>query len=467
MFYLRSISYLLTLCLLNVRTISAQNTINIQAKTWGRDSLRNIVISDWKTFPSKTVDMLPNFTPVTNPKLDKYGGLISAKAKKTGFFRTEKIGNRWWIIDPEGHYFITAAVNSVRMGTSPNNEITLKSKFGTPEEWLKQSDKLIKDAGFNVIGSWSEVELIQKYNLQNPEKPIVYTTMLSFLGEYAKKNKRAGSEKENSLALIFDPNFQTFCDEHARKMVTASVSDKNLLGHFSDNELTFTNDLINKILAKTDKNSADVIALEKWAKANGFEKEKLTKIQKEAFLGYVADIYYGTVKAALKKHDPNHLYLGSRLHSSAKNVESILKSAESHLDIVSINYYGYWQPEAKHLTEWAQWCDRPFFITEFYTKAEDSGMENKTGAGWLVKTQSDRGIHYQNFCLELLKTPNCVGWHWFRYQDNDPTDLSADESNRDSNKGIVSYQYLPYLPLLEKMQVLNTNKYELIKYFDR
>ena len=93
-------------------------------------------------------------------------------------------------------------------------------------------------------------------------------------------------------------------------------------------------------------------------------------------------------------------------------------------------------------------------------------MENKTGAGWLVKTQNDRGIHYQNFCMELLKAPNCVGWHWFRYQDNDPTDLSADESNRDSNKGLVSYQYKPYLPLLEKMKVLNLNKYELIKYFD-
>jgi len=93
-------------------------------------------------------------------------------------------------------------------------------------------------------------------------------------------------------------------------------------------------------------------------------------------------------------------------------------------------------------------------------------MENKTGAGWLVKTQTDRGIHYQNFCMELLKAPNCVGWHWFRYQDNDPTDPSADESNRDSNKGLVSFRYNPYLPLLEKMKMLNLNKYELIKYFE-
>ena len=468
--YSRILSAVLALILSNLMSVLAQKSvnesINIEAKTWGRDSLRNIVISDWKSFPSKTVEMLPNFLPIKEAKVGKYGGDLSSNAKFTGFFRTEKIGNRWWIIDPEGHYFVTAAVNSVRMGKSPNNELSLKAKFGTPEEWLVQTNKLIKDADFNAIGSWSEVELIQKYNVLYPEKPIVYTTMLSFLGEFSKRNKKIGAEKENSLSLIFEPSFKLFCDEHAKKMVSATASDKNLLGHFSDNELTFTNDLLNKILAKTNKNSADILALEKWASENGFDKNNLTKGQKEAFLGYVADIYYGEIKAALNKYDPNHLYLGSRLHSSAKNVQAILKAAEKHLDIVSINYYGYWQPEAKNLRDWAVWCNRPFFITEFYTKAEDSGMENKTGAGWLVKTQNDRGIHYQNFCMELLKAPNCVGWHWFRYQDNDPTDLSADESNRDSNKGLVSYQYKPYLPLLEKMKVLNLNKYELIKYFD-
>lgn len=469
--YSRILSFILAFSLINFISAVAQKnkneTIGIQAKTWGRDSLRNIVISEWKIYPSKTVEMLPDFLPIKIAKVDKFGGDLSSKAKATGFFRTEKIGNRWWIIDPEGHYFLMAAVNSVRMGKSPNNALSLKAKFGSPEKWLVQTDKLIKDADFNAIGSWSEVELIQKHNVLHPEKPIVYTTMLSFLAEFSKINKKKGAEKGNSLSLIFEPTFNAFCDAHAQKMVSALALDKNLLGHFSDNELTFTNDLLNKILAKTNPNLPDVIALEKWANDNKFDKNKLSKPQKEAFLGYVAEIYYGAIKAALKKYDPNHLYIGSRLHSSAKNVQAIFKAAEKHLDIVSINYYGFWQPEDKHINEWTIWCNRPFFITEFYTKAEDSGMENKTGAGWLVKTQADRGIHYQNFCMQLLKAPNCAGWHWFRYQDNDPTDLSADESNRDSNKGIVSYQYMPYLPLLEKMRVLNLNKYELIKYFDK
>jgi hypothetical protein len=93
-------------------------------------------------------------------------------------------------------------------------------------------------------------------------------------------------------------------------------------------------------------------------------------------------------------------------------------------------------------------------------------MANLSGAGWIVRTQKERGIHYQNFCLKLLASKNCVGWHWFRYQDNDPTDAKADDSNKDSNKGIYNIAYQPYLNLAEMMKAINNDAYQLIKYFD-
>lgn len=113
------------------------------------------------------------------------------------------------------------------------------------------------------------------------------------------------------------------------------------------------------------------------------------------------------------------------------------------------------------MSDWAQWAKKPFFITEFYTKAEDSGLPNVSGAGWLVRTQKDRGLHYQNFCLQLLQSPSCVGWHWFRYQDNDPSDPTADPSNNDSNKGIVNTTYDAYPVLTDWMRQLNIRKYSL------
>lgn len=52
---------------------------------------------------------------------------------------------------------------------------------------------------------------------------------------------------------------------------------------------------------------------------------------------------------------------------------------------------------------------RTFMITEFYVKGEDTGMDNTSGAGWIVKTQAERGYFYQNFVMELLKSRVCVG----------------------------------------------------------
>ena len=93
-------------------------------------------------------------------------------------------------------------------------------------------------------------------------------------------------------------------------------------------------------------------------------------------------------------------------------------------------------------------------------------MPNQSGAGWIVKTQRDRGFFYQNYNLALLESKNCVGWHYFKYQDNDPTAKGVDPSNTDSNKGIVNNLYEVWKPMMDLMKELNTQVYHLIQYFD-
>ncbi|NQX01346.1 hypothetical protein HQ447_11870 [bacterium] len=107
------------------------------------------------------------------------------------------------------------------------------------------------------------------------------------------------------------------------------------------------------------------------------------------------------------------------------------------------------------------------FVTEWYAKGMDSGMANTTGAGFVVKTQADRGRFYQNFTLGLLESGGCVGWHWFKYRDNDPKAKGADPSNIDSSKGIVNLALEPYKPLIESMHELNRQVYSLADYFDK
>jgi hypothetical protein len=172
------------------------------------------------------------------------------------------------------------------------------------------------------------------------------------------------------------------------------------------------------------------------------------------------------VSKAIKKYDPNHLFLGSRFHGSDIDRPEIFKAAGPYLDLVAVNYYRAWTPDPRKLEMWERESGKPVVITEWYAKGDDSGMANTSGAGWTVKTQRDRGRFYQNFTLGLLESKVCVGWHWFKYADNDPADTKADPSNRDSNKGIVSARYEPYVPLLEAMQQLNDRAYSLVDYID-
>ena len=184
------------------------------------------------------------------------------------------------------------------------------------------------------------------------------------------------------------------------------------------------------------------------------------------FLGVVAERYFRITSSAIRKYDPNHLVLGARFHSAVYDFPELFKACGPYVDVVSVNYYFAWTPDPAKLAMWAGQSGKPVMITEWYAKGEDSGMANTGGAGWLVHTQRDRGVFYQHFALGLLESPHVVGWHWFRYADNDPDDKTVDPSNRDSNKGIVNARYVPWQPLLDTMKPLNERAYGLLNSFD-
>jgi len=184
-----------------------------------------------------------------------------------------------------------------------------------------------------------------------------------------------------------------------------------------------------------------------------------------AFSAYAFEKYFSTVRKAIKQVLPNHLYLGCRFWRPNYINPLTLRVAGEYCDVLSFNIYGTWDPYSDSVY-WEEMSGRPLIVSEFYTKSEDSGLPNNTGAGWIVPTQNDRGHFYQNFTLQLLESRACVGWHWFRYMDNDPENKNGNSSNIDSNKGIVRINFDPYIVLLEHMKELNRQIYPLTEYFD-
>jgi hypothetical protein len=459
----------------------------------------------WKDHPTRLVSTLPGYKQTTDAKRTLHGGdPARARQKATGFFHPQKIDGRWWLIDPKGHPALHIAIVNIAIPqSSPTAQNAFAKKYATKQNWADATMTLLRANGFNGAGAWSD-----HASLKQAVTPPVYTIIWDFMSTYGKKRGgiyqtpgRTGYPK--NAIFVFDPEFETFCDTYAKKLA-AHKNDPWLLGHFSDNELPFFRDTLKNFLSLPETDPGHRAAAAWLARRRNIETPPsatpaaasaaaappaaapaplsataaavlaaslaatpITPDEGDAFIGYVADRYYAITTAAIRKHDPNHLCLGSRLDNGyTLKTRSVFEAAGRHLDVIAINYYFTWTPDAALLRNWERWSARPFLITEWYAKGMDTGYPNKSGAGWTVKTQDDRGRFYQNFVLGLLESRACVGWHWFKYLDNDPADTTADPSNIDSNKGLVNLRLDPYPALLRHMKELNKQVYSIINYMD-
>ncbi len=465
-----------TLCILLLAPcslLSAQDSLDFNQKVAVRKVLNNSSVratfTPYGQFSTRTLESVSGFKP-KKVKTSRYGGRLDKRDKATGFYYTKKIDGRWWVIDPDGYYFIHNAMNALSMGTSDRNKEAFAKLYGTETNWITKTQQLLKDNGFNGTGAWSNTKVLTQSPLQ-ATKPLAYTINLDFMSAYG--DKRGGTYAvpghkgyPNNVIFVFDPAFETFADNHAKKLA-ANKDDKNLFGYFSDNEMPLGIKNLDGYLTLPNKEDAGYLVAKKWIDERGVKADALTDADRLAFLSVVAEKYFSIVANAIKKYDPNHMYLGCRFHGQQGNFAELWKVGGKYIDAISMNYYNAWTPDQKLMAKWESWSGKPFMITEWYVKGDDSGLENTAGAGWVVKTQEDRGLFYQNFTLGLLESKNCVGWHWFKYMDNDPLQKGAELSNTNANKGVINNFYEVYAPLMNRMKALNFQMYPLADFFDK
>lgn len=372
--------------------------------------------------------------------LNEFGGAARHKVADPGFFRVVERSGRWWLIDPEGCLFLSVGVNSVAPGRVGRGDV---------DAWTEETHNLLKGAGFNTLGRWSDQKAFQDAGRSMP-----WCATHSFMKSYAKRRPAVHGKAGFPMDTIpvFDEAWPAFCEEHAERYAGALKDDVWLLGHFSDNELPFRPEALKNYLALPESDSGQIAAV-RWMKENRIRAREVGDPEVQAeFLRVVAGRYYDVVSAALKKADPNHLYIGSRLHGLC--ISQPVIEAAGGCDVVSINYYHRWEVERDRARNWTRWSRKPFLVGEFYAMnvPEDKAVPKSSGAGFHVLTYEDAGDFYQHYASSLLQdVPNCVGWHWFKYADDNPI----------SRKGIVGQQGEVRMPLVERMKTLNEQVYSL------
>ena len=410
-----------------------------------------------------------------NAKLDKYGGIMieSLKQKATGFFYTTKIDGRWWLIDPLGYPFISIGLSDIhysQLGSKLQKENALKL-YGDYDSWaLATTRQVLDELHFN--NSFRPVS-----NIIELENGMPFAIQKGVMSGYGNLKGIRGDGNgstvftENNTMPVFDPDFVTYADSWANSNVIYKGNDR-FIGYMSDNELPMNADMLDRAMSVNHTNDVNWYTYActwTWVcNMTGKEaptKEDITDELRDLYRGFVWDRYFYVVSAAVKKYDSDHMYMGTRFLGESRKSQWVYRFAAQYLDCMTINWYGDWEPNTEYLYGISKNGDLPFIVTEFYTKAGDSGLGNTSGAGKYVATQTDRADFYETFTIRLLESPNCVGWQWFQYMDNDPNSGTTDGSSIDSNKGIYRSDFTLYTELTDRMTILNKNVYNIIDYF--
>ena len=343
----------------------------------------------WLARPTRTLAGLEGYKPTPPPAVDRWGGRTDRPAlRATGFFRAERVGDRWWLVTPEGHRYWNVAINSVRAPSS----------VGTSAQaaWAAPATRELRALGFNGLGNGGMKAL------REVADPLPNVIRLNFAAAFAAGHKQTYPTSGHTgftaeCVPVFHPDFPAFARRHAQALAT-DTDDPNIVGIFTDNELQCPSNLLDRHLAL---DAADPYlqhgraAALAWLKARGVPADpaRFTLKDRYEFIAHVFATYSRIVHEAIRAVDRRHLILGSRFHVHRGQFDNpwFWPAVAPWIDVVSVNYYAHWGPQREQIQEWSDAMQRPLMLTEWYSKAQDApGLANVLGAGWLVRTQEDR-----------------------------------------------------------------------------
>lgn len=399
----------------------------------------------YTSYPIVLLDELSGFSIADEASDDftRTGMYRYLRVDSTGFYHVEKIGDRWWLIDPDGYAGINMAVTSI-------------------ENTRVQDDyDLIRKNGYNGIGNFITTESQTKnaYNSQNMFQ-FSYSRRVPMHAEYIKTREVPVSiTKKENYVFVLDAEFESYVAQLVQTKISPCVSERDLLGWFTDNEIPFNQDQLQLLTRDLPAGDPSREAALEWAAERGLNESDCmngatSNADKEAFATYLAQTYYTIVERQIRAVDSVHMILGSRLHGRPRAIAGVVAASHAHTDVTSVNFYDKFCPDDQIADPaWTQ--DHPCLVGEFYIKDANFYNGTQAGAGWYVNGQEDRGRWYQNTCLQLLQSKCFIGWHYFRFMDDGT-----------SNKGMVNANREEYTEMTNYMRQLNLHVYRLIEYFD-
>lgn len=425
---------------------------------------------------------------------DQYGGWANGpKLDTTGFFRTQKVKGKWWLVDPEGRLFFSQGIDCVSYheqtptegreswfedfpGSKPEMrefisrgqsikghyqgqsplcfsfpDANLRRKYGP--DWQKVYPGILRTRlrswGLNTIGNWSDRSLCSMHLA-------AYTDSIASGGARMIE----GSEGYwGKFPDVFDPSFTNALRRSMQRARGASAGDPWCLGYFSDNEMSWGDETSlalaalrsgpdqaakKAFVADLAAKYGDIAQLNQaWgARYGSWDELRQNSIAPDkdkahsdltAFYTRAAERYFSAARDTIKAMAPRQLYLGCRF---AWVNPLAAAAAAKYCDVVSYNIYH----RSVGNFSFNGGADVPLLIGEFHLGALDRGMFHPGLVA--LRDQTERAQVYRDYVESALRHPQFVGCHWFQYRDEPVLGRVYDEENYQI--GFVDVADAPY-----------------------
>jgi hypothetical protein len=388
----------------------------------------------------------------------RYGGFTPGKRKATGFFRVEKIGERWWFVDPEGCRFYSTGVNGAG-SDPPRTEI-----LGRPRSFASiptaaqlhargaDADPLRDPVSFYVANlqkrfgeaSWEERSAtLTSRRMRAWGLNTAYGADLNDALSQGSTLKQPyvlplrGWQRVSGAIMgmpdVYSDAFARLVDAEAAQQLAPRKNDPWMIGFFIGNEPPWPareSQLVELVLA------GPVTELQKRFKS-GLATGDTAAVRKllvhAAFRRYLE-----IVNAAVRRHDPNHLNLGIRFGGTPP--DDVIALARG-FDVYSMNKYR-WAPPKDFIDRVFAIQKLPILIGEFHFGVPGRGL-----APGLVQAmnQAERGVAYSYYVEHAAEHPAIVGTHWYQWIDQPATGRRDGENY---NIGWIDVTDRPYPELV-------------------
>ncbi|MBK1875225.1 hypothetical protein [Pelagicoccus mobilis] len=359
------------------------------------------------------------FSTLSNAaEYDSFGGIKTLEGKETGFFHIDKMGDRYFLVTPQGHGYRALGINHFHKMTSKDYDGAVQN---------------IKTWGFNAGCYQGPRWMWERYP---------YTKGINLVPICQWMPNKAYGYRD-----VFDSSFLEELDRNIRRIVEPQKDNEYLIGYF-------WTDIPNW---ERSRNGEDWISFYKSlpkASAGGKVwrdwKKRNPKSDENQFLAVIAKQLYSKAYATIRKYDPNHIIMGDRYHE-IDMPEHVVKEALPYIDAIAI------QPTSREFNydffdKVYKKYGKPIYIADHVSSF--ATQEYPVTMGQATQDPVSYMEYYERYVTAALSLPYLIGYNKCQYQDE------ITPGGEMLKQGVLKMNESPY-PILDGVTAANRKALDL------